>query len=345
MSNVVLDKIKAALPAKRKHVSSGWQSMNCPCCLAMGEPRPDTKGRGGIIFTSNGGFSYHCFNCKIKVHWEPGSFFGNRLQMFTKCLGFSQEEIRKLKFKSWQMRGQIEMKVEVDHKPKWSKINFNEHPLPDGSKKFEEWVVEDNPPKGFVNAAEYLNMRSEFLLRAHTYYWTPSLKHDMNRRVIVPFYWKDKIVGHTGRLINGIPSKQSPRYYGHIPENFLFNNKVLYLRDRIYLILVEGVFDAIAVDGLGLLGSSVTEEQISWINSAGMEVIFLPDRDKASEEMIDVAIEQHWDVAFPEWEEDVDDAATAVGKYGRIFSIKSILESRESSRIAINVRRKRWCKE
>lgn len=343
MSNLIVDTIMAALPAKRKHVGSGWQSFNCVCCTAMGEPRPDTKGRGGIIFTSNGGFSYHCFNCKLKVHWEPGSYFGKRMLIFLKCLNLTREQIRKLKFKAWQMRGQLDMNMEVEYKPTWAKIHFDEIELPNKAMTFEDWVILDTPPSGFMNAVEYLNKRSEYFLTAHTYYWTPSLKHNMNRRVIVPFYWNSKIVGYTGRLINGNPSSSMPRYYTQVPENYLFNNKVLYLQDRVYLIIVEGVFDAIALDGLGLLGSSITNHQISWINSAGVTPIFLPDRDKASDPMIDVAIEQNWDVAFPDWEDDVHDAAKAVGRYGRIFTLKSILESRESSKIAINVRRKRWC--
>lgn len=343
MSSSVSDIIRNSLPSRRKQISSGWESFNCGCCVAMGEARPDIKGRGGIIFTPNGGFSYHCFNCKIKVHWEPGTVFGKKHVLLAKSLGLSLEQIRTLKFKAWQMRGQLELNIEVDHKPNWTKISFDPCILPDCAKTFDEWAEMSSPPRGFLNAVEYLNKRSECFLKMHTYYWTPSIRNNMNRRVIVPFYWKDAVVGYTGRLISGVPTKQMPRYYGQVPENFLFNNKVLYMQDRKYVIVVEGVFDAIAIDGLGLLGSSVTEVQLDWIASAKMTTIFVPDRDKASDAMIEVAINQKWEVAFPDWDEGIEDVASAVKYYGQLYTLKSILDARQSAKLAINVRRKRWC--
>lgn len=341
--NAIADLIRSALPAGRRKIGSGWESFNCPCCVAMGETRPDTRNRGGIIFTSDGGFSYHCFNCKIKVHWEPGSFFGKRQQLFAKCLGLSTEQIRKLKFNAWRLRNQIDLKIEVDYKSKWTDITFSESSLPDGALAFDQLMKSASPPSGFLNALQYLQDRDEYLVNACTYYWSPSLKHDMNRRIIIPFYWQDKIVGYAGRLITGKPNRNTPRYYGKIPENYLFNNKVLYSKDRVYVVVVEGVLDAIAVDGLGLLGSTVSGVQVDWINSSGLEPILVPDRDRAGDGLMDIAIEQGWSVSFPQWEDNVGDVADAVSKYGRLFTLKGIIDNKETSRVAINVRRKKWC--
>ncbi len=341
--NAITDAVRSSLPARHKSSGMGWESFNCVMCQAMGEPRADTRNRGGIVFNSDGGFAYHCFNCKAKVAWRPGMNFGKKTELLLKNLGLSWGEIRTLRFKAWQIRGQIEANVEVDYKPKKVKMTFNEVPLPEKSKSFKEWASESNPPKGFLNALNYIKSRGNCFLNAYTYYWTPNLRHSLNRRVIVPFYWEDKIVGYASRLVTAQTSTEL-RYFSESPHNYLFNNKVLYIKERQYLILVEGVFDAIAIDGIGLLGSSLTNDQINWINSSKKEIIFLPDRNKASDAIIDVAINEKWNVSFPEWESDVDDVAKAAGRYGKIYTLKSILDSRQESKSAINVRRRRWCK-
>ena len=45
-------------------------------------------------------------------------------------------------------------------------------------------------------------------------------------------------------------------------------------------------------------------------------------------------------VAFPRWDEKVADVADAVLKYGRLFTIQSILKSTESSKLKIDLKRK-----
>ena len=49
-----------------------------------------------------------------------------------------------------------------------------------------------------------------------------------------------------------------------------------------------------------------------------------------------------WSVAFPEWEDGVDDVADAVLKYGRLFTIQSILKTTERSKLKIDLKRKMY---
>jgi DNA primase len=56
-------------------------------------------------------------------------------------------------------------------------------------------------------------------------------------------------------------------------------------------IVVEGVFDAIGVDGVAVMGNHVTPEQAHLIERLGKRVILCPDRDKAGKELIDEAME------------------------------------------------------
>jgi hypothetical protein len=334
--NDIIDIVRKNLPPQKKTTGKGWITFNCPACVAAGESRLDTKGRGGLIFTPTGGFSYHCFNCKTKCHWEPGGNINKPTTFFLRQLGLTNDELRKLKFKAWQLRGQLIENV-IGPRPAWTSLEFPVVPLPQGAQSFSYWASKDNIDPLFLDAAEYINTRGNCFLKLYNYYWTPLTKQGWNQRIIIPFYWGDDIVGYVGRLFAG----KGEKYFGVIPTNYLFNNRVINY-NRSFVLVVEGPLDAIALDAVGVLGSELSKEQISWINSGNKRVVVVPDRDRAGQYLIDVALSEGWDVAFPEWGEKIGDPAEAVKQYGRIYTLKSILETREANKLAINVKRKRY---
>ena len=122
----------------------------------------------------------------------------------------------------------------------------------------------------------------------------------------------------------------------------MFNLDQLYTKERKYAILVEGPFDAITVSGVSILGSEVNDIQRDLIDRLTRKVIVVPDRDQPGKKLVDQAIEFGWNVAFPEWQEQVEDVADAVLKYGRLFTIQSILKSTESSKLKIDLKRKMY---
>jgi DNA primase len=86
------------------------------------------------------------------------------------------------------------------------------------------------------------------------------------------------------------------------------------------------VLDALAIDSVSSLGNKLTQGQIELINSIGKTVIVCPDRDKSGGNLIDVAVENNWLVSFPQWEENVKDCAEAVSKYGRLYTVQSVID-------------------
>ena len=80
------------------------------------------------------------------------------------------------------------------------------------------------------------------------------------------------------------------------------------------LVLCEGPFDAITVSGVSILGSEINDVQRELINNLNRQVIVVPDRDAPGEKLINQAIEFGWNVAFPEWDNKVEDVADAVLK-------------------------------
>ena len=108
-----------------------------------------------------------------------------------------------------------------------------------------------------------------------------------------------------------------------------------------FVIVCEGPMDAMAVDGVAVLSNECSEQQADIIDSLGREVIVVPDCDRAGIKLIDAAIEYGWHVSFPIWQETCKDVSEAVDKYGKLFTIKSILAGRETSKLKIKLLSKR----
>ena len=161
---------------------------------------------------------------------------------------------------------------------------------------------------------------------------------DVDKRLLIPFYWRGDIVGFTGRMFE--PSDKV-KYYTDVQPGYVFNMDA---QDwtRKFVIVTEGPFDAITVSGVSILGSEINDIQRELINGLNRQVIVVPDRDAPGEKLINQAMEFGWSVPFPEWDNKVEDVADAVLKYGRLFTIQSILKSTESSKLKIDLKRKMY---
>ena len=109
---------------------------------------------------------------------------------------------------------------------------------------------------------------------------------------------------------------------------------------REIVIVTEGVFDAILIDGVAIQGNSVGPEQAHLIEKLGKRIIVCPDRDEAGTELMLQAAELGWEVSFPPWHVDVKDAADAVQHYGRLATISSIIKHATNNKLKIEVKSK-----
>jgi DNA primase len=141
-------------------------------------------------------------------------------------------------------------------------------------------------------------------------------------------------VGYSGRDFTG---KADAKYMSKTPKNFLYNVDAI-KRNRKYLIVTEGIIDAACIDAVGIMSNEASNTQIDYINQFKGEIILSPDRDKAGERLIKQAIENGWSVSFPNWEDDIKDAGDAINKYGKLYTLKSIIDSRISNSTKINVK-------
>jgi hypothetical protein len=258
-------------------------------------------------------------------------------------MGISREDISKVKLEllTNKING---IDVVIDNIPIKFTHEFHEIPLPEGAIPFESMVDEEDMPESFLNVFGYLMSRGSAVVNGWDYYWSAKTKWNLNNRVIIPFYQAGKIVGWTGRYA-GIPPKDTPRYFNsELQTGYLFNCDVLNNMNREFVLLVEGPFDAIALSCVGVLGSELNKSQIAWLNSTDKIKIVVPDRQRKNQGLIDTALENNWYVSFPEWEEDIKDAADAACRYGKLFALRSAIAARTDSKLSIGIKRKMFKK-
>jgi hypothetical protein len=168
------------------------------------------------------------------------------------------------------------------------------------------------------------------------YKWMWSPMPGYADRVIIPFYHEGHIVGYTGRKI----TEGKPKYLTDAQPGYVFNLDSQ-KDNRSYVIVVEGQFDAIAIDGVAVMHNEVNEIQAARISSLGKEVIVVPDRDRAGSKLIQSALDYGWSVSLPPWQESIKDAADAVKINGRLYTLFTILHYKESNDLKIQLLRKK----
>jgi len=322
--NLIIDTVNSHLPPKRKATPSGWISFNAVCCQHNGNST-DTRQRGGIMLKDN--VSYHCFNCGFKASWQPGRKISIKFKKFLRWLNVSDDAITKCSIEA------MRLEENSDYQGQRSVIpEFLDKALPLGAEPISSFL--DNPPPELMPVLEYMIGRGLYI-EDYPFYWTP--EDGFNNRLIVPFYYQNRCVGYTARLIrNG-----KVKYISEQQPGYVFNlDQQTY--DRKFVIVVEGPIDAICIDAVALTGSEVGPVQQTLINQLQREVIVVPDRDQAGSKLVEQALEFGWSVSFPEWGYGVKDINDACQQYGRLYTLYAIVQAKESNGLKIQLRSRTW---
>ena len=335
--NLIQNTILTALPANKKKTPSGWISFNAPCCVHNGETQ-DKKKRGGIMNSADGTLSYHCFNCGYKASYILGRRLTQKMRTFMSYIGIPDNTIRKLAIEAMRHE-ESDVKYE---KKKF--VTFNKKDLPKDTQTLDAWLekyttgsLSHTEQKSIDNLLTYLTSRG-IGPDWYDFMYSPSKIWDIYQRLLIPFYWRGEVVGFTGRVFE---ESRAVKYYTDVWPGYVFNMDA---QDwsRKFVLVTEGPFDAITTSGVSILGSEINDIQRELIEGLNRQIIVVPDRDRPGEKLINQAIEFGWGVAFPEWHDSVEDTADAVLKYGRLFTIKSILKSTETNKLKIDLKRKMY---
>lgn len=308
---------------KTKHLPSGWITANAVCCV-HNNSTIDTRSRGGLMVTPDG-VSYHCFNCQYKASYVSGRHLTRKMRWLLAWMGAPDDVINKLTIEA--------LKIEADSKVIESVTIpvFDNKPIPQDSVLLSEFTINTDT----IPAIEYIYSRG-LSITDYTFYVSKSLPD----RVIIPYYYQSRVVGFTARKL----SDGKPKYYSEQTPGYVFNldNQNW---DRKYVIVVEGPIDAISIDGVAILGADIMEKQALQINNLQKQVILVPDRDKDGLRTIEQAISYNWAVSMPEWDISCKDVNDAFQKYGKVYTISSIIENAETYELKIRLRAKHWVRK
>ena len=323
--SVVIETVLTYLPPKRKTTPSGWLSFNAPCCHHNGTSS-DTRLRGGLISNPDG-VSYHCFNCGYKASWQQGRNLSHKMRKLLQWLNAPDDVINKLALTVMQENEGLQVTQQLVEVPQ-----FNTVPLPNDAIKVSDITDFD---KHSLAVVEYMASR-KLQVEDTDYYWSPSLGY--RDRLIIPFYYENRIVGWTARTVT---SDKKPKYLSEQQPGYVFNLDEQ-RPQKVFAIVCEGPIDALYIDGVALLGSEVKDQQALLINRLNKDVIVVPDRDSAGSKLVEQAIDLGWGVSMPPWEDDITDIGEAVQRYGRIFTLHSIASCAETSSLKIKLGAKKW---
>lgn len=309
------------LPGKRKQTASGWISFNAPCCIHRGDNQ-DKRQRGGIKPTPDGSWSYHCFNCGYTASFVLGRNLTFKARKLLEWMNVPTEEIERINLESLKhksIEGLLGERQEIVNK--LQNIEFEDRDLPAETQELNEF------------AEEYLRNRCVPLDYPFLYKTMP------RRGVVIPFTHNNQVVGHTTRFLDD----RTPRYIQDIQPGYVFGTD-LQKSNWQTAIVVEGVFDALSINGLAVLHAEINDAQVRLIRSLGREVIVVPDQDAAGMKLVDRAVELGWAVSMPEWPLGVKDVNDAVIQLGRLGTLLTIMQARETSKIKIELRKKQLVK-
>ena len=94
-----------------------------------------------------------------------------------------------------------------------------------------------------------------------------------------------------------------------------------------------------------MLHAEINDAQVRLIRSLGKEITVVPDQDEAGVKLIDRALELGWAVSIPNWEPGIKDVNDAVVKFGKVATLLTIMQARETSKIKIELKKKQLSKK
>ena len=173
----------------------------------------------------------------------------------------------------------------------------------------------------------------------YPYMVSPNAEGRSSKRIVIPFTHKGLMAGNTSRFIDN----RQPKFISDTQQGYVFGVD-LQKDNWEHAIVVEGVFDALAINGLAVLHNDINATQAQVIKSLNKNITVVPDQDQAGMALVNKAIELGWAVSIPEWPNGIKDVNDAVICMGKVATLLTILNARETNKYKIEIKRKQLVK-
>lgn len=306
-------------------IQTGWIVGKCPICH-------DYKVRAGFKF-EDGQVIFNCWNCSKAGRYEE--FSGRMSRNFRQILnayGVEDSEISTIVNTPFFFK-KNESKSETITLSKLTKVNTHTPTIS---------LPEKSLPLGHPEFIEYQEKLVQYLvdrkvnLDKYKFYFAVSDR--FINRIIIPYYRNGNLIYWQARSIIDSEKKR----YDNAPavrDAVMFNIDQLSRYSNAPLFITEGVFDAMMVDGVALLGSSLNEAKTELISRSSRRRVFVIDKDKNGRHVAESALENGWEIAFSP--HDTEDLNQSVKRFGLSYTIyeliKSIPKDRDQAMLALNL--------
>lgn len=296
----------------------GWQGVRCHVCNDHTK-----KGLRGAFKFENGDVDYKCWNCGHSSRYNPevNEYYSKNMLITLEAFGIPDDDYKSLILESPAWKNGA--KEKSDDNKKVIKIEPKVLEMPE-----HFYYLKDAMDEDFVAdaAREYLESRG---VDPKSYPFMLSHKAENERlhkwlgRVIIPIYKNNKLVYYIGRaLYDAVKKYETPAL---TKDNIIFGfDKLFDYDDKSPLLIVEGWFDADAIDGIALLGNIITEPQAIWLGKSPRKKVYIPDKFGDGKHAAQQALKLGWSIALPEVGSDGKDMSDAVLKYGKMYVLKTI---------------------
>lgn len=307
--------------------AKGWYPILCKICNDHGR-----KGLRASFNFNDGKICYHCFNCGHMAIYDPVVSLKPDDKMIKVLQSF---EIPDNEWKPLILESLSAGNKRVNSQANTSQINTIEIepveiPLPN---HFYRLGDKDSTDKWTIIARDYLEYDRSIDPDAYPFYLskggTDKESQKWLGRLIIPFYKENKLIFYQGRSLrkNVVRKYESP---GFEKSRVLFGYDQILKNTNGPLFVVEGWFDAYSIDGVAILGSRLSKEQLIWLNKSKRHKVVIPDKygheAKLAKQALD-RFDQGWTISVPDFlrQEDYKDVSDGVVKYGKLYVLKDII--------------------
>lgn len=298
----------------------GWHP-----CVHQGCDHGKKGPRAAFIFSTDS-VGFHCFNCAAHPSYnENDGIISDEFKKILNDFSIPEDAWQPLLFKALQNKdnGKTKTKRSLTQITQFEPAELI---LPTSFYQLSE--APDND-KWAIIANDYLEYERHILPSSYPFYLSEKTndKHlaKWYKRLIIPMYKEGKLIFYQGRrLLETMPKKyESPSTESNKVLG-CFDNALL--KTEVPLIVVEGWFDAFAVDGVAVIGNTISKEQIYWINKSPRKKIYVPDKTGKGYIAAKQALDLGWEISVPDFT-DCKDTSDAVKRFGKLYTLKSIIDS------------------
>lgn len=306
---------------------TGWYPVLCKVCNDSGRKGP----RAGFKFDGNK-VAFHCFNCSMATVFDPDKHqnMPDKMVQVLQVFNIPEDEWKTVLYENLKLRdefGNTQSKPDsgpiISIEPAVISLPSHFYPLAEAGPN-DTWA---QLASAYLDTDRGIDPKSyNFML------CQPNGDPQVDKwakRVIIPIYKEKQLIFYVGRDLTGNQQQKylSPSYS---KEKVLFGFDELFHQTEDPLYIVEGWFDAVAINGIAILGNEISEAQATWLNRSQRKKVYIPDRFGDGQIGAERALALGWSIATPglnTWSDEIKDMNDAVLKYGKMFLMKALADT------------------